>query len=210
MGEKVWGKNILTCTVITKWDLVGGCCREVGAEVGVGGWPRWCRLPGTSSRRMPPPTAFTGSPAHGHGHAQPVATADTVAAAAVAHNSRRRASTCCLQHLAAPPAAVAFIWMLLPPSCVPLWPSPFTVGCHLWDAARGALQFQCSPCAVALSCWWLAAAWLCAQKLHHNAWMHGICLCLQQAWAAFDKCHSRARHFAGVFVFPYKMSGTCV
>ena len=54
----------------------------------------------------------------------PVATADTVAAAAVAHNYRRRASTCCLQHLAAPPAAVAFIWMPLPPSCVPLWPSP--------------------------------------------------------------------------------------
>ena len=70
--RKVWGKKYGgTCTVITKWDLVGGCCREVGAEVGVGGWSRWCRLPGTSSRRMPPPTAFTGSPAHGHGHAQP-------------------------------------------------------------------------------------------------------------------------------------------
>ena len=104
-----------------------------------------CRRPPPSPARLRTATAMPS----------PVATADTVAAAAVAHNYRRRASTCCLQHLAAPPAAVAFIWMLLPPSCVPLWPSPFTVGCHLWDAARGALQFQCSPCAVALSCWWL-------------------------------------------------------
>ena len=73
-----------------------------------------CRRPPPSPARLRTATAMPS----------PVATADTVAAAAVAHNYRRRASTCCLQHLAAPPAAVAFIWMPLPPSCVPLWPSP--------------------------------------------------------------------------------------
>ena len=147
MGEKVWGKNILTCTVITKWDLVGGCCREVGAEVGVGGWSRWCRLPGTSSRRMPPPTAFTGSPAHGHGHAQPrrhcrhrrrrrrCPQLSAPRLHLLPPASRRAASSCGLHMDAA--AAVMRAAVAL------------SVGCRLWDAARGALQFQCSLGAVA-------------------------------------------------------------
>ena len=39
-----------------------------------------------------------------------------------------RASTCRLHHLAALPAAVAFIWMPLLPSCVLLWPSSLAAG----------------------------------------------------------------------------------
>ena len=119
---------------------------------------------------------------------------------------------------AAPPPAASSI----SPRRQQLWPS-YGCRCRRHACRCGPLRWLpplgcCSRCLAVpmlagcscLSCWWLAAAWSCAQKLHWNAWMHGNCLCLQQAWVAFDKCHSRVRHFAGVFIFPYKMSGTCV
>ena len=84
---------------------------------------------------------------------------------------------------AAPPPAASSI----SPRRQQLWPS-YGCRCRRHACRCGPLRWLpplgcCSRCLAVpmlagcscLSCWWLAAAWSCAQKLHWNAWMHGIC-----------------------------------
>ena len=99
---------------------------------------------------------------------------------------------------AAPPPAASAI----SPRRQQLWPSP---GCRRrrhacrcrelsWlaplDAVRGAVQSPILAACSCIVCWLLAAALSCAWKLHWNALMRGICLCLREAWAAWKRVDS--------------------
>ena len=46
-------------------------------------------------------------------------------------------------------------------------------------------------------------AWPDYSGLWHMTLLY-FCVCCRGAQVAFDKCHFRVRHFAGVFTFPYK------
>ena len=77
-----------------------------------------------------------------------------------------------------------------PPKLSPSLPSPPIVSSALHVAAANALR-QCCRCLC------FVAACLCLD--HVSSW---VCAQLQEAWAAFDKCYSRACHFGGVCTFP--------